>query len=84
MIVAPIAAMLIQMAISRSREYMADEGGAQISGKPLALASALNKLQRGNELVPMKNAADFFRPYVYSEPTQRKIIDETLLNSSSY
>jgi heat shock protein HtpX len=56
MIIAPIAAMLIQMAISRSREYMADAGGAQISGKPLALASALNKLQRGNELVPMKNA----------------------------
>ncbi|MFA7229168.1 MAG: zinc metalloprotease HtpX [Melioribacteraceae bacterium] len=56
MIIAPIAAMLIQMAISRSREYMADEGGAQISGKPLALASALNKLQRGNQIVPMANA----------------------------
>jgi heat shock protein HtpX len=56
MILAPIAAMLIQMAISRSREYMADAGGAQISGKPLALASALKKLERGNELVPMTNA----------------------------
>jgi heat shock protein HtpX len=56
MIVAPIAAMLIQMAISRSREYMADEGGAQISGKPLSLASALNKLKLGNEVVPMTNA----------------------------
>jgi heat shock protein HtpX len=56
MIIAPIAAMLIQMAISRSREYMADEGGSNISGNPLALASALNKLQRGNELVPMTNA----------------------------
>ena len=56
MIIAPIAALLIQMAISRSREYMADEGSAQISGKPLALASALNKLERGNELVPMTNA----------------------------
>ncbi len=56
MIIAPIAAMLIQMAISRSREYMADESGAQISGKPLALASALNKLQRGNEIIPMPNA----------------------------
>lgn len=56
MIIAPIAAVLIQMAISRSREYMADEAGAQISGKPLALASALGKLQRGNEVVPMTNA----------------------------
>ena len=55
-IIAPIAAMLIQMAISRSREYMADEGGAQISGNPLALASALNKLQHGNEVIPMRNA----------------------------
>lgn len=56
LILAPIAAMLIQMAISRSREYMADDGGAEISGKPLALASALNKLQRGNDVVPMRNA----------------------------
>jgi heat shock protein HtpX len=56
LIIAPIAAMLIQMAISRSREYMADEGGSQISGKPLALASALNKLQQGNEIIPMRDA----------------------------
>ncbi|KUO59844.1 protease HtpX [bacterium BRH_c32] len=56
MIVAPIAAVLIQMAISRSREYMADQGGAKISGKPLALASALNKLTQTNEIIPMQNA----------------------------
>jgi heat shock protein HtpX len=56
MIIAPFAAMLIQMAISRSREYMADAGGAQISGKPLALASALSKLSRAKEVVPMTNA----------------------------
>jgi heat shock protein HtpX len=52
-IVGPIAALLIQMAISRSREYGADEGGAEISGKPLALAHALAKLERGAQAVPM-------------------------------
>ncbi len=53
MIVAPIAAMLIQMAISRSREYSADEGGAEISGNPLYLANALKKLQIASQQIPM-------------------------------
>lgn len=53
MIFAPIAAMLIQMAISRSREYLADEAGAKISGNPLSLARALGKLQRGVQIMPM-------------------------------
>lgn len=56
MILAPIVAVLIQLAISRSREFGADKGGSEISGKPLALASALGKLASGNEHVPMRNA----------------------------
>lgn len=53
MIIAPIAAMLIQMAISRSREYLADREGAKIHGNPRHLARALEKLQRGVERAPM-------------------------------
>lgn len=56
MIIAPLAAMLIQMAISRSREYVADEGGAEIAGHPLCLANALRKLETANKRVPMLNA----------------------------
>jgi heat shock protein HtpX len=51
-LVAPFGAMLVQLGISRSREYLADETGAHISGDPLALASALEKLHRDAEAVP--------------------------------
>jgi heat shock protein HtpX len=52
-ILAPIAATVIQMAISRSREFLADAGGAKISGKPYGLAGALEKLQRASQAIPM-------------------------------
>ena len=53
-ILAPIAAMIIQAAISRSREFAADAGGAEISGKPRALASALQKLEATAKRVPLQ------------------------------
>jgi len=52
-IIAPIAATLVQMAISRSREYLADESGARMSGKPKALAGALAKLSREAQRKPL-------------------------------
>jgi heat shock protein HtpX len=53
-ILAPLAAMVIQMAISRSREYEADRSGAEMTGAPLSLAQALAKLERGTSTIPMK------------------------------
>ena len=54
MIIAPIAAMLIQMAISRSREYAADSGGAKIAGNPRYLANALKKLHLASQRIPLE------------------------------
>ena len=53
-ILAPIAAVIIHMAISRSREFLADASGAKTVGNPLGLASALEKLARGSEMIPME------------------------------
>lgn len=55
-IIAPIAAMLIQMAISRSREYLADETGAAISGRPLDLANALGRLDAASRQIPLNGS----------------------------
>ncbi len=56
MILAPLAASMVQMAISRSREYEADRAGAEISGNPLWLASALQRLHEGTQAIPNATA----------------------------
>ncbi len=55
-LLAPVAALLVQLAISRGREYEADKGGAEISGHPLWLASALQRLEQAKEAVPNPQA----------------------------
>jgi heat shock protein HtpX len=59
-ILGPLAAMLIQLAISRSREYEADHTGAEVSHDPLALARALRKLERASQVVPSQTAQPAF------------------------
>jgi len=63
---APIGAMLIRSAISRQREYGADEAGARISGRPLSLASALRKLQMGAQMRPTKVSESTAHMYTVS------------------
>jgi len=58
LIFAPMAAMLVQMAVSRSREFVADRGGAELCGNPQYLASALAKLEQANHQLPMRQVND--------------------------
>jgi heat shock protein HtpX len=71
MILAPIGASLIQMAISRQREYAADSYGAEISGDPRKLAGALQRLQMGNERVPTEVNPAFNQMFIM-EPLSAK------------
>lgn len=72
-ILAPIAAMIIQMAISRSREYLADDGGASVSGKPYALASALEKLSRAASVRPMRANPSTAHMFIVNPLTGRSL-----------
>ncbi len=75
LIFAPLAAMLIQMAISRSREYQADASGAQLCGNPRALANALRKLARGNEVIPMQAEPSTAHMFIVSPLTGRSLMN---------
>ncbi|HOJ43005.1 MAG TPA: M48 family metalloprotease, partial [Syntrophorhabdaceae bacterium] len=65
---AAFAAMLIQLAISRSREYLADEGGARLTGNPLYLSNALKKLHIGITRKPMEDANPSTAPMFIMNP----------------
>ena len=74
-ILAPIAATIIQMAISRSREYMADDGGARISGKPYGLAGALEKLSRASQAIPMNAQPATAHMFIVNPLTGRSLMN---------
>jgi heat shock protein HtpX len=74
MIVGPIAALLIQMAISRSREYSADEGGARIAGSPYFLANALKKLHIASQRIPLEANPATAHMFIVSPLTGRGIL----------
>jgi len=74
-ILAPIAATIIQMAISRSREYLADEGGAQVSRKPYGLAGALEKLSRASQVIPMNANPSTAHMFIVNPLTGRSLMN---------
>lgn len=74
-ILAPIAAAVIQMAISRSREYLADSEGARLSHKPLGLASALEKLARASQMRPMDANPSTAHMFIVNPLTGRSLMN---------
>ena len=74
-VLAPIAAAIIQMAISRSREYLADTGGAKISGKPYDLAGALEKLARASQAIPMGANPSTAHMFIVNPLTGRSLMN---------
>lgn len=74
-ILAPVAAMIIQMAVSRSREYLADEGGARISGKPYGLASALEKMTKASKAIPMKANPSTAHMFIVNPLTGKSVMN---------
>jgi heat shock protein HtpX len=74
-VLAPIAATLIQMAISRSREYLADAGGAKISGKPYGLAGALDKLSRASQAIPLNANPSTAHMFIVNPLTGRSLMN---------
>ncbi len=82
LIVAPIAASLIQLAISRSREYEADATGAHTTGNPYALASALQKLENYSKRIPLAGVG-LHRAHVHHRAADRRRRGETVLDPSA-
>lgn len=74
-ILAPIVAMLIQLAISRSREYLADESGARLCGRPLSLAHALRKLYNYSSQVPLQASPTTAHMFIVNPLTGRGFIN---------
>lgn len=74
-ILAPLAATIIQMAISRSREYLADSGGAKVSGKPYGLANALEKLSRASQAIPMEANPSTAHMFIVNPLTGRSLMN---------
>jgi len=76
MILAPLAATLIQLAISRSREYEADHTGAEITGNPMGLARALDKIDKWAKRVPMQVSPSMAHLYIYAPLTTGEIFSK--------
>jgi heat shock protein HtpX len=73
MILAPLAAVLIQLAISRSREYQADATGAEITGNPQGLARALDKIDKYAKRIPMRASPSMAHLFIYQPLTTGEI-----------